>query len=145
MHAAQHGIAAQLRADAGEHLHGIERLCDIIIRADGKAEHLIGVLAFCSKQDYGNIAFFAQRRRSGKAVRPGHHHVQQHKMDCFARNDAKRIVPVIGFKRVIPFCSEIDFQRCDDITIVITNEDIIHACSPPLIYMLIVAWPALKA
>ena len=107
--------------------------------------HLVCILALGREQDYGNVAFFPERRCCGESVESGHHNVQKRKMHRFAGNDVKRLPAAVGFKRMVAFRSQVDFQSGHDIAVVVTDEDVVHACSPLLVCTLIVSRRRLNA
>ena len=60
----QHGIASELRLDARDHLHRIKGLRSVVVRTDGQAQHLVGVLALGRQQNNRNVGLFAQFSQS---------------------------------------------------------------------------------
>ena len=74
-------LPAQQRADAGQQLAGIKRLCQIIIRPGvqpGHAVHEIGLRR--QHQDGHGMVLRAQAAGDGAAVEPRHHDIEDHKI-----------------------------------------------------------------
>ena len=119
-------VAAELRPDARQHLHGVKGLCDVVIRADVQAQDLVAALALGREQDDGHVALFAQLRRRGDAVELGHHDVHQDQMDVVLLHDLQRLAPVARFEQAVVPAGEIDLQRVDNVLFVVTNQNVIH-------------------
>ena len=123
---AQLRIAAKLRPDARQHLHGVKGLGDVVVRADVQAQDLVAALALGREQDDGHVALFAQLRRRGDAVELGHHDVHQDQMDVVLLHDLQRLAPVARLKQAVVPAGEIDLERVDNVLFVVTNQNVVH-------------------
>ena len=124
--AAELQIAPQLALDPREQLHGVEGLGDVVVRADVEAEHLVGVLALGRQQDDGHVALPPDRGERRNAVHLGHHHVQQHELHVLAGEEVQRLCAGAGGEGAVALGLEIDFQRGDDVLLVVADQNGLH-------------------
>lgn len=121
LHAAELGIAPQLRADARQHLDGVERLCHIVVRADVQPEDLVGVLALRRQQNHRQVVGLAQLHRGVDAVHHRHHDVHQHEVDFLFGEDVQRLLARVGAECAVALGAEVNFQRGNDVALVVTD------------------------
>ena len=133
-HRAQLSIAPQLRAHPGQQLHGVEGLGHIVVRAQVQAEDLVRVLALGRQKDHRHVAVLPQTAERGDAVQAGHHDVQQHQLHLLPGEKCQRLLSVMGAEGLVALRLQIDFQRRDDIPLVVADQHLVHACAPPVVF-----------
>ena len=115
-------IAPQVAAHARLHFHGVEGLCHIVVGPDIQAQHLIGEFAFGREEYYGDIELLTKLYRCGYAVHLRHHDVHEHEVYAVLTYAVQRLAAGRGgVQRVVLVC-EIDFERRNDIRIVVAYE-----------------------
>ena len=68
-----------------------------------------------------------RRAESGDAVHFGHHDVQKHQLDLLRTDDIQGFPPGIGLEQlIVRLGGQIDFQRGDDVPVVVADEDVVH-------------------
>ena len=119
-------VAAQLALDTCEHLNGVERLGDVVVRTDVQPEHLVGVLALGGQQNDGHVAFFPQTQHSLNSVKLRHHNIKQDKVNVLPFNAVDGLKSVKCLKHPVPICREVNFQCRYYIFFVVANEYVVH-------------------
>ena len=119
--AAQLQIPPQLGAHPRQHLHWIEGLGDVVVRAHVQAQHLVGVLTLGGQQDHGDVAGLSQLGHSGQAVHDRHHDVHEDQVHVLPGGHGQGFLAVIGGQHPVALGLEIYFQRGDDILFVIND------------------------
>ena len=123
-------IAAQLALHPGDHLQGIEGLCNVVVRPDVKSQDLVCILALGGKQDNGHIAPLPQLGRGPDAIQLRHHHVHQDQMDLVFLRRLDSLPAVICRDGAVPFAGQVDIQCGDDVPVIVTNQYRVQTLSP---------------
>ena len=127
---AQHGIAPELGPHPGQHLHGVEGLCDIVVGTHVEAVDLVGALTFGGQQDDGDVGGLPQLGGDGDAVHLRHHDVQQDQLNVVVFDGFQGLLSRIGLKEaVILLRGQINFKSSDDVPVIIADQNVIHGCS----------------
>ena len=79
-------VPPQLGLDPGNHLQGIEGLCDVVVGPDGQAHDLIPVQPPGCEHDNGAIGLLPDLLAELKTVRIGEHHVQKRQIQVCVLN-----------------------------------------------------------
>ena len=124
--AAQLGIPPQLAPDSRQHLHGHKGLGDVVIRAHIQAQHLVLGFGLGGEQDDGHIGEFPDFRGGSDAIHLGHHDVQQNQVDILPADNVHSLLTRIGLEQAVALGSQVDFQRVDDIRLVVADENVVH-------------------
>ena len=123
----QHGVSPQLRSYPGQYLHGVKGLGDIIVSADVQPQNLIGAFAFGGQQNDGNIGSFTQFGGDGNSIQFRHHNVQQDQLNIGVLHHFQRLLAGICLKQTVVLLGrQINFQRGDDIPVIVTDQNVIH-------------------
>ena len=143
LQAAQCGIPAQLGADPGKDLDGVEGLGDVVVRPHIEPQHLVGILALGSQQDDGYVAFLPQLGGGGDAVHLRHHDIHEDEMELVLVGDLQSLTPRICLKECVAFRGEIDFQSGDNVPLIVADQNICHiGLLPP--FRRILSYPPLR-
>ncbi len=113
------GISAQLCFYSGSHFKGIEGLCNIIVRPDGKSHDFIHILPLCRKHNDRIKILFPDFPANAKAVDIGKHHVQNYQIQIRGFNACKRISSIIKFVDGIAVVSQIYLNQIGNFSFVI--------------------------
>ena len=134
--AAELQIAPQLRAHAGQQLHGIERLGNVVVRTEIQAEDLVRVFALGGQKDHRHVAPLPDLGERRETVEARHHDVEQYKLHLLAPEKIQRLLPAVGTERRIALRFQIDLQRRHDILFVVADQDFCH----PFLLLFVFFW-----
>ena len=129
LHAAQLGIAPQLRFDSRNEFQGVEGLCHIIICADVQAHDLVGVFAFGRQHDHRDVLCFPDLQRGPDAIQPWHHHIHNDQLDRMLLQHFQGLLPIIGFIDLIAFVFQIDLNGIYDLLFIVAHKNVHAFCS----------------
>ena len=135
---AQSSIPPQLALYPGDHFQGIEGLGDIVIRTDIQAQNLVVILAFRRQQNDGNIASLPQLGSGANAIQLGHHNVHENQVNIVLLHRPQSFIAVIRLDCLISFAAQIDIQGGNDIFVIITDQNGVHAVL--LLYKMFSHW-----
>ena len=118
--------AAQHRPHAGDEFARVERLGQVVVRADFQAEHAVGGRAPGRQHDDGHLRLPAHPAQHLQPADAGQHHVEHHD-GVAARQDAldAGLAVVDGFQRK-PFRLEIFGEQFRQAGVVVYREDALH-------------------
>ena len=121
LHAAEFGIAPHLGFDPGHQLKGIERLRDVVVRAETEAGDLVGVLGLRREQDDGHVARLPDLQHGGEAVHVRHHDVEHETVHIMVLQEVDRLPSVCGRQDVVSLCRQIDPDGFEDGSVIVAN------------------------
>ena len=137
----QGGVPPQLALHPGQHLNGIERLGDIVVRADVQPQHLVRILTLGGEQDDGDIPLLPELGGGPDAVQLRHHHVHEDQVNVPAAHGGYRLLPIIGLHRLVALTGQIDFQRRNNVPVVVTDQNGVHGQPLPVFIINIPNFP----
>ncbi len=115
-------ISPQLGFHPGQHLDRIERLCDIVIRSEIKAQNLVGVLAFGGQENHRHVADAPDLGQCRDAVHLRHHHVQQHQSDAAGGHGIQGGPAAAAEHGLIAGSCQIDIECRTNICLIVTDQ-----------------------
>jgi len=136
-HAAQRGVAAQLRAYPCHYFDGVEGLGDVIICPHVQTKDFVCILAFCRQQDDRDVGSFPEFRRCGDAIHQGHHDIHQNQMDVIFCHHFQSLLPCVCGEDVVVFCGQVNGQGGNDVFFVVADQNVIHKSTS---VMLLILW-----
>jgi hypothetical protein len=98
-----------------------------------QAQHLVLSLGLGGEQDDGGIGDVPDPGGGGDAVHDGHHDVQQNQVDIIVLHHFQGFLAGKGFKQIVALGGKVDLQGVDDIRLVITDQNVVHGGSPPIL------------
>ena len=131
--AAQLGVPAQVGADPGDDLQGVEGFGDVVVRAHVQPQDFVRVLTLGGEEDDGHVAQLPQLRGGGDAVHAGHHDVHEHQVELVLLEEVDGLLTGVGAGDAVAFAGEVYFQSGYDVVIVVANENLIHEKAPFLV------------
>ena len=119
-----HSRAADVGSHPGDQLPHGEGLGNVIIGADLKTGHLVGLLLPCGEDDDGHVvALLPEGAAHVEADHLRQHHVQQDQVGVFLPGLFQAVGSVIGLHGAVALSLKVKAQNVYDIFFVLHNED----------------------
>ena len=120
--------ATQDPADPGQQLRGVERLDDVVVRADREALELVGREPARGEDDHRDrrgSRVLAEQARELEAVDVRHHHVGHDQVGRVRPDQVERLLPVVRDPDPIAGRGELDLEETRDERVVIDDEQLL--------------------
>ena len=116
--------AAQNRLDAGEQLAQVERLGDVVVRADLEADDLVDGVPPAGHDDQAAVPVLAQLTRDREAVLAGQAEIQQDERRRIGRHQGEQRAPVVHLRDPVAVDLQIACKQLGDVDFVVENGDV---------------------
>ena len=118
------GHAAENGADAGQEFAGAERLADVVVGADLKADDAVGLgRKGCEEYD-GDVVRRAQLPAKGEAVFARHHDIENNEIEAADLERTPHRGAIGGLGGAEAVCCKETAQAGADLFVVIDNENV---------------------
>jgi hypothetical protein len=114
---------AQRGANAGDDLGHREGLGDVVVGAQGEAEHLVALLVLGRKDDHRRIGIVGAHALDDlDAVELGQHHVEQDEVGLVRAEQLERLLAVVGADGAEALEPQVHLQPLQDRRVVLDDE-----------------------
>ena len=116
--------APQHRAQPGQQLARRERLGDVVVGAELEPDHAIGLVAARGQHDHRDaVAGVAQRAQHREPVEPGHHHVEQDRVEPAAGERGEPGLAAAGVDERHALRLEVVVEQLGEPRVVVDQQD----------------------
>ena len=120
--------AAEHAADARQQLGRVERLDDVVVRADREPLELVGRQPAGRQDDHrdgGGPRVLAELPRELEPVDVGHHHVGEDQVGRLPPDQVERLLTVVRDPHAEPGGGELDLEQPGDERVVVDDEEVL--------------------
>ena len=117
-------VSPQLCLHSGHHLQGVEGLCDVIVRSNGKPHDFISIVCFCCEHDDGVIVFLPDFPADLEAVHIREHDVQDCQVQGCMRDAVQGLRACVEFVDGVAVAYEVQLQDVGQLLFIVHYQNI---------------------
>ncbi len=106
----------------------VERLGQVIVRADLQPDDLVGDLVAGGQHDDRHLALLPDLLAQGEPVGAGQHDVEDHQVGLDLAEASHRLRPIPHSLHVVPLAGEVQASQLEDVRLVIDDQDLEAQC-----------------